>query len=142
MRKKILAKLRREVRERARGFCEYCWADSDFSDSLFDVEHIVPMSQKGKTESGNLAFSCHGCNLYKSNKIQGFDVVSDRKSKLFDPRKDIWNAHFGWAENYSIIVGLTPIGRATVETLKMNRKGLVNQRKALFITGNHPPITR
>lgn len=75
MRKKIPAALRREVIKRAKGFCEYCRTDSDFSDSPFDVEHIVPISKNGKTEIENLALSCHGCNLYKSNKTEGFDVV-------------------------------------------------------------------
>ncbi len=140
MRKKIPAPLRREATKRAKGFCEYCRSDSDFSDSPFDVEHIIPISKNGKTEIGNLALSCHGCNLYKSNKIEAFDIVSERMSKLFTPRKDIWDEHFDWARDFTIIVGLTPIGRATVETLKLNRKGLVNQRKALYIIGEHPPI--
>ena len=140
MRKKIPAGLRRNVTERAKGFCEYCRSDSDFSDTPFDIEHIVPISQNGKTEFENLALSCHGCNLYKSNKIESFDVVSEEISKLFNPRKDVWDDHFGWAEDYAVIVGLTPTGRATVETMKLNRKGLVNRRKALYITGEHPPM--
>ena len=139
MRKKIPAALRREVIKVAKGFCEYCRSDSDFSESPFDVEHIVPISQNGKTEIENLALSCHGCNLYKSNRTESYDVASERVSRLFNPRKDIWNEHFGWAENYSIVIGLTPIGRATVETLKLNRKSLVNRRKALHILGEQPP---
>lgn len=138
MRKKIPAALRREVTKRAKGFCEYCRADSDFSDSPFDIEHIIPISQNGKTEIENLAFSCHGCNLYKSNRTESFDVVSEGKSRLFHPRKDVWREHFDWAENYSIVVGITPVGRATVEAMRLNRKGLVNRRKALFIIGEHP----
>jgi len=138
MRKKVPASLRREVIERAKGFCEYCRSDSEFSDSPFDVEHIVPISQNGKTEFANLALSCHGCNLYKSRRTEGFDVISERLSILFNPRKDIWNEHFGWAKNYTIIVGLTPIGRVTVEVLKLNRKGLINRRKSLYVAGEYP----
>jgi len=140
MRKKVSDRLRREVIERANGFCEYCRADSNFSDSPFDVEHIVPMSENGKTEFENLALSCHGCNLYKSNKTEGFDIVSAEISRLFNPRKEDWNEHFVWAKDYTIIVGLTAVGRATVETLKLNRKGLVNQRKALYILRQNLPM--
>jgi 5-methylcytosine-specific restriction endonuclease McrA len=87
MRKKIPAPLRREVTKRAGGFCEYCLSDSDFSDSPFDVEHIVPLSKNGETKIENLAFSCRGCNLYKSNKTEGFDIVGESVSRLFNPRK-------------------------------------------------------
>jgi len=140
MRKKIPDRLRREVTVRANGFCEYCRADSDFSDSSFDVEHIVPISQNGKTEFENLALSCHGCNLYKSNKTEAFDIVSAEISRLFNPRQDDWNEHFVWAKNYTLIVGLTSVGRAAVETLKLNRKGLLNQRKALYILRQKLPM--
>ena len=45
-------------------------------------------------------------------------------------------------EDYTIIIGLTPTGRATVEALQMNRRGLVNLRQALFALGKHPPSSR
>lgn len=131
--------LRREITTRARGFCEYCCSNSEFSDSPFDIEHIFPASEGGENISENLALSCHGCNLHKSNKTVGFDVVSEEIVNLFNPRKDIWNEHFAWAKSFTFIVGLTPIGRATVEALKLNRKGLVNQRKILYLFREHPP---
>lgn len=140
MRRRIPAGLRREIVKRAMGFCEYCRADSEFSDSPFDVEHIIPISENGKTEIENLALSCHGCNLYKLNKTEGFDAVGGEKTRLFNPRNDTWAEHFGWAENFTLIVGLTPVGRAAVEELKLNRNGLVNQRKVLYILGKHPPV--
>lgn len=136
---KVSAKLRREVIKRAKGLCEYCRSNSAFSDSPFDVEHIIPISIGGKTVFGNLALSCHGCNLHKSSKIQGFDVISEENIRLFNPRNDDWNKHFTWAEDFSVIVGFTPVGRATVETLKLNRKGLINQRKMLCLFDKHPP---
>lgn len=135
----ISAKLRRDVFSRAKGFCEYCRSNSAFSDSPFDVEHINPISAKGKTILENLALSCHGCNLHKSNKIEGFDVIGEEIVRFFHPRIDDWNKHFSWANDYSLIVGLTPIGRATVETLNLNREGLVNQRNMLYVFGKHPP---
>lgn len=136
---KVSAKLRREVFERANGICEYCFSNSKFSDSPFDVEHIIPLSSDGESNTENLAMSCYGCNLHKSTKTKGFDVITDKDFRLFNPRTDEWNEHFTWAEYFSIIVGLTPIGRATVEALKLNRIGLVNKRQVLFAFGKHPP---
>lgn len=137
--RKVSAKLRREVIKRAKGFCEYCRSNSAFSDSPFDVEHIIPIAVGGETVSGNLALSCHGCNLHKSSKTKGFDVISEKTIELFHPRIDNWSEHFVWAEEFSVIAGLTPTGRATVETLRLNRIGLIKQRKLLHYFGEHPP---
>ncbi len=38
------------------------------------------------------------------------------------------------------MVGLTSIGRATIEKLQLNREGVVNLRYALRSIGKHPPI--
>ena len=100
---KISAKLRRDVIKRAGGFCEYCRSNSAFSDSPFDVEHIVPISANGETLSHNLALSCHGCNLHKLSRIKGFDVISEATVRLFHPRIDDWTKHFAWAEDFSVI---------------------------------------
>lgn len=135
---KISAKLRKIVADRAKEVCEYCKMRMDFSHDPFEVEHINPISNKGETEAENLALSCRGCNLYKSDKIEAFDVVSEESVRFYHPRKDDWNEHFAWARNYTIIVGLTPIGRATIETLKLNRQGLINQRNVLHKFGKHP----
>lgn len=136
---KIPTRLRDEITARANGFCEYCRSNSEFSDSPFDIEHIFPASEGGDNTSENLALSCHGCNLYKSSKTVGFDVNSEENVKLFNPREDAWDKHFAWAKKFTVIIGLTPCGRATVETLKLNRKGLVNQRESLHFFGEHPP---
>jgi hypothetical protein len=66
------------------------------------------------------------------------DPVSGMDVSLFNPRTEKWKTHFQWQDNFSIIEGITPTGRATVELLKLNRKGVVNLRKALFAYGVHP----
>lgn len=58
---------------------------------------------------------------------------------IFHPRLQKWPEHFSWSENALKIVGLTPIGRATVAVLRMNRKELVNLRELMFVVGKHPP---
>ncbi len=138
-RKPASAKHRREATERAAGFCEYCRSNSRFSDSPFDLDHILPDSGGGKSELNNLALACHGCNLFKSNKTEFFDAAIDKTFRLFNPRVDVWSEHFAWTSDFAEIVGLTAIGRATIKALNLNREGLVNQRKMLHKYGKHPP---
>ena len=38
-----------------------------------------------------------------------------------------------------MMIGLTPIGRATITELELNRQGVVNQRKLLLLIRKHPP---
>jgi hypothetical protein len=87
----------------------------------------------------NLAYSCQGCNNFKYNHTEAIDPGSGIKVPLFNPRKQFWPEHFGWDENYSIVVGLSPSGRATVERLKLNREGVINLRISLFKENLHPP---
>ncbi len=136
---RVSSKLRQKVIERAKGFCEYCQSDSAFSQDPFDIEHILPISEGGKSDLENLALACHGCNVYKSNKMTSYDDLSEESVRLFNPRTDVWKEHFAWTKDFTIIIGLTPIGRVTVSKLKMNRLGLKNQRAVFYFTGNHPP---
>jgi hypothetical protein len=46
---------------------------------------------------------------------------------------------FTWSEDYTLILGLTPTGRATVELLQLNRLGNQNLRQVLYVIGYHPP---
>ena len=131
MRKRITVAPRTKVFSIAGGICEYCQTDSEFSDSPFEVEHIIPVVKRGSSNPENLALACHGSNLRKSIKTEGYDVITDAIVALFHPRRNEWNDHFMWSEDRTLIVGLTPVGRATVDMLDLNRKGLVNQRRLL-----------
>ena len=90
----IPAEMRRKVFERANGFCEYCRSNSSFSGSPFEIDHISPESESGNSEFDNLALACHGCNLFKSNKVEFFDSVTGKTVRLFNPRIDVWMEHF------------------------------------------------
>ena len=127
------------VFKRAEFKCEYCFSLDQYSSSPFDVEHIIPVSKSGSNKVGNLALACHGCNLRKYNKIFGLDHETSLLQRLYNPRKDNWKIHFKWNEDFTIIIGLTPIGRATVETLQLNRFRLLNQRLVFRDVGLHPP---
>jgi hypothetical protein len=105
----------------------------------FAVEHIDPRSRFGPTTAENLAYACQGCNNPKYNRTHGRDPVSGADVSLFHPRRERWSDHFAWNPDGTLVVGLTPTGRATVETLRLNRDGLVALRRLLYAAGEHPP---
>jgi hypothetical protein len=127
------------VIQRARGCCEYCQSQSRFTNQAFSIEHIIPKSQGGQNALDNLALSCQSCNNHKYTKITGIDPITGETASLYHPRQESWAAHFAWNEDCTLIIGLTPIGRATVETLHLNKPGLVNLRQILYAIGEHPP---
>jgi HNH endonuclease len=136
----LTASLRRAVIERARGCCEYCFSQSDFATQPFSIEHVFPRSKGGSNDPENLALSCQGCNAHKYNKTEGTDPLTRLPAPLFHPRRQLWGEHFTWNDDFTYIIGLTPTGRATIAVLKMNRKQLINLRRALFAVGEHPPL--
>ena len=125
--------------ERAESLCEYCLTPVEYSAQPFVFEHIIPVSLNGKTTPNNLAFACGGCNGHKYNKIEAIDPVEKISVPLFHPRKQKWLEHFSWDEDYKQVIGLTSVGRVTINTLKLNRIGIVNIRELLCLVGKHPP---
>jgi HNH endonuclease len=104
-----------DVAMRANYVCEYCHAPQSTSNFPLEVEHIIPISLGGETEFKNLALSCRSCNIFKSNFLFGLDGV-----RLFNPRTDLWSEHFEVDLITFEIVGLTDIGRGTINRLRMN----------------------
>jgi hypothetical protein len=105
----------------------------------FSVEHISPRSRGGDSSPDNLALSCQGCNNHKYNHTDGRDPATGCMAPLFDPRRQRWSDHFAWNGEATLIVGLSPTGRATVESLHLNRPEVVNLRRVLAEAGEHPP---
>ncbi len=136
---RVGAALRRAVAARAGHRCEYCGIREEFSTSPFCVEHIIPQAAGGPTRLDNLALACGGCNAHKGDKTKVPDPATGECVALFHPRKAAWDAHFAWSENTLLVVGLTPVGRATVQALRLNRTPLVNLRKLLRSAREHPP---
>lgn len=126
------------IKERAKACCEYCKFPYAFSHSAFHSDHITPPIKGGSEELENFAFACDRCNAKKWKHTEGIDPLSKNPSALFHPRKDNWNEHFTWTNDFTQVVGLTPKGRATIELLELNRPGLVNVRKALNNLGYYP----
>lgn len=134
----IAVALRRQVADRARHCCEYCGAQARYSSDTLTIDHIVPRALGGSSEETNLALACSGCNQHKGIQTSASDPISELAAPLFHPREQEWEAHFAWSDDFTIIVGLTPTGRATVIALQLNRIGGVNLRRVLYAIGEHP----
>ncbi|HKB03388.1 MAG TPA: HNH endonuclease [Gemmataceae bacterium] len=138
-----MAKLPKAARDlvvrRAGARCEYCRSPAAFAHQSFSIEHVRPQIRRGRDSPDNLALSCQGCNNHKYDRTKGRDPISGREVRLFNPRRDRWEDHFAWAADGTVILGMTPIGRATVETLRLNREPLVNLRRVLVEVGELPP---
>ncbi len=135
----IPATLKRFIVERSHGYCEYCKCSSDCSTEPFSMEHIVPRSKQGSDDLENLAYACIGRNIYKSDKIEALDILSQTIVSLFNPRIMQWDEHFIWDESLTGMLGKTATGRATIMALKLNRRPIKNLRRALIAIGEHPP---
>lgn len=132
--------MRREVANRAKHLCEYCRIPDAFAPDAFEAEHVTPVCRGGQSLFENLAWACGGCNAFKGVHITGVDPLSGLTVSFFNPRQDAWSDHFAWAGGDSIFIeGITPVGRATVTRLRMNRPGLRNLRLLLSSVGKHPP---
>jgi HNH endonuclease len=136
----IPVELKKQVFERAKGICEYCYSQAKFSLNNFEIEHIVPVSLGGATIADNLALACPSCNSYKSNKIEAIDPISNQVAPLFHPRQMQWSRHFTWSNDTTRMIGESPTGRATVTLLQTNREGVVNLRQILSEIDRHPPV--
>ena len=64
-------------------------------------------------------------------------ALEDEVVYIFNPRQQRWNTHFVW--NAVEAIGLTAIGRATVQALDLNRSTIVisNKYETLFMHNKH-----
>ena len=121
-----------------RFFGEYCQTQGDIVVEM-EVEHIQPTSKGGKGESGNLCLSCGSCNGFKSNFTHAADPQTQEIVPLYNPRLPFWDDHFIWSEDGLVVIGLTAIGRATVQRLNMNNAEVIVSRRRWVSVGWHPP---
>ena len=132
--------LRSLVTGRAKSCCEYCRLPAEGQVGRFPVDHIIPRTAGGTTESDNLALACPHCNAHKWCHTAFLDTETGLVVPLFHPRQHPWADHFTLADNPPFhIFGLTPIGRATVSRLQMNHPDLIVARRLLATLGIFPP---
>lgn len=103
------------------------------------MEHIKPRSLGGSDLLDNLAAACYRCNEFKGSKINLIDPVTNELTSLFNPRLDIWSEHFSWIEYGTTIEGISPVGRATIISLRLNNPDILVARALWIEVGWHPP---
>lgn len=62
---------------------------------------------------------CPNCSLRKADKVAATDPDTGQSVPLFHPLKQAWEEHFQ-LQSEGTCLGVTPIGRATVDALQMN----------------------
>ncbi|NMG20737.1 HNH endonuclease [Brasilonema bromeliae] len=135
----IPVELQRRIRNHFADCCAYCRTAESLTVSTFEFEHIIPRSAEGETIFENLCLSCPSCNRYKASRQTAIDTITQQEVPLFHPQQQLWTEHFTWSEDGTEIIGLTPVGRATILALKMNRPQLTRVRKMWVKMEEHPP---
>ncbi len=134
----IPGRLRKQVVKRAGNRCEFCQLSQEGQEATFHIDHTIPVSAGGETILANLALACVSCSLRKAARQTAYDPKDKKEVEIFNPRKEHWEDHFRWEGVY--LVGVTAIGRATVEALNMNRKLILAIRHEEMLVGRHPAL--
>ena len=131
----IATALRQLVISRANDRCEYCQLSQARQAATFHIDHIIPVAVGGLTIAENLALACVSCSLRKSARLTAIDPVTGYEVTIYHPRQQRWLDHFRLSDAY--IEGITPVGRATVAALTMNRPIMVEIRKEEIALGRN-----
>jgi hypothetical protein len=135
----VPADLRERVAAAARHRCGYCLTAEAVAGLPMEIDHIVPEALGGLTVEVNLWLACPPCNGHKSKRVSATDPLTGELVRLFDPCRQTWSDHFAWGDEGAHVVGLSPMGRATVAALQLNRAILVAARRVWIVAGWHPP---
>jgi len=135
----VSSRLRAQVVNRANGVCEYCRNQQELVLATFEADHIVPRTRGGATTLDNLALACPLCNTAKFTRLAGYDPDTNSLVPLFNPRQQVWERPFRWSADHTEILGITPVGRATVAALNMNRPRVRLMRLRWRQMKLHPP---
>lgn len=133
--------LREQITKEAGHRCGYCRTSARVTGTPMEIDHIIPEALGGLTVVDNLWLACSMCNDHKGSRIAATDPDTGEIVRLFDPRRQVWLDHFDWSADGTAIIGKTPVGRATVVALRLNRVELVEARRAWVVAGWHPPKT-
>ena len=130
------AALRRLVVKRAGNRCEFCLIHQDDVPQQHEIDHLVARKHGGQTVTENLALTCLPCNRYKGSDQTAIDPETQQLAPLFNPRVQAWADHFMLVD--ALIIGLMPMGRATVSLLRLNLPTRVDIRRLLIAKGRYP----
>jgi hypothetical protein len=130
----ISASLRRQVTDRAQGFCEYCLKPEMLSFSPHEIDHTIAEKHGGSTTAINLALACKRCNTNKGSDIASIDPQTNQITPIYNPRLDRWSEHFQLAPT-SELIALSAQARATIRMLQLNRVDRVEERRLWMKAG-------
>ena len=133
-------KVRQQIISQAGYRCEYCQTSHRLVGMPPVIDHIIPLALGGSDHIANLAAACYRCNEFKGAKTQAPDPATGQMVNLFHPRQQLWADHFTWANGGIHIIGLTPVGRATVIALRLNNQYVVEARMIWIEREWHPPV--
>src|SRR5262249_14807360 len=131
----VLQRLRRQAGTR----CGYCRTSAQIIGQPLTVEHLLPIALGGSSDEDNLWLSGRRCNEFKGVQVEALDLETGLAAPLFNSRRQAWHEHFAWSKSGTQIIGLTPVGRATVIALKLNNTEIVSARLLWVGAGWHPP---
>jgi hypothetical protein len=106
---------------------------------LLSPLNISFLNRAAELPMQNLALACQGCNNHKFTRVSGTDPVTLRQASLYNPRLSLWSEHFAWSDDFIELIGITPYGRATIATLRLNRPEITTLRRVLVAARLHPP---
>jgi len=134
---RIPVALRRSVISRSGNRCEYCQLSQAGQIATFHIDHIIPDSAGGDTTADNLAFACVSCSLKKGARQTIQDPETGDRVQIFNPRLQVWSENFAWQG--VLLLGLSPVGRATIQALQLNRPMMLAIRSEEIVFNRHPP---
>ncbi len=129
--------LRKRIWDRARGRCQYCQLPQAGTTLPFEIDHIRARKHHGVTTINNTCLAYAYCNSAKGTNAAGYDPDTGVLVPLFNPRLDAWENHFTW--NGPMLLGTSPIARATIDVLRINDPVRIAHRRLLIIAGQFGP---
>jgi hypothetical protein len=136
---KVAPTLKEKIRREAGNRCGYCLSRQELVLSVLEIDHLVPTGAGGSDDEDNLWLACRACNNAKSSQRDAVDPFTGQIVPLFNPRTQNWWDHFCWSTSGVEIIGITPIGRATVAALDLNNVISLMVRRNWVTAGWHPP---
>jgi len=134
--------VRRRVAEAAFRRCGYCQTHEEVVGYALHIEHILSLAAGGTSSEENLWLACFVCNNAKGTQTSGRDPETGISFLLFNPRTQSWGEHFAWSTDGTEVVGMSPVGRATVLALQLNTPLRREARRRWVAVGWHPPAVR
>jgi hypothetical protein len=138
--RKVPAALQTQVRKDAKNRCGYCLTQRKLIGQPMSMEHLIPVAMGGDSTRENLWLACRRCNEFRGARTHAIDPLTGDETSLFNPRTQTWSAHFIWNDDSTEIIGLTPVGRATVVALRLNNDDIKLARALWVMIGYHPPL--